>query len=167
MSFQKSLNQLEMGLFNKMIQIYNLIWNQLGKRDEAVPLTFLNQMFILMRLFLAKLVENLKQLVEINLDECLMNYQTNRTDDSEITGKSKLKECIVELFRVNKDLVRSLKKHELNLVKPEENSLNEQLKMCSREEELDFNSVLSTIQRKRRLNSISETMNNSIKKIRF
>ena len=71
---------MNMNIFFKLIQIYILIWTQLGAnrvvRDQETdeekilppPLTFLNQMFILMKSFLGKLIKNQSRLNELKLE---------------------------------------------------------------------------------------------------
>lgn len=90
-SSQNSSNDSQFCLFLSIVQIYNLIWNQLGKErtvervDEessntttteivGAPLAFLNQMYILMKLIEQKMILSSKKLIEI------MNGESHATD---------------------------------------------------------------------------------------
>lgn len=79
-SCKKGTTEMNLSIFYKLIQIYILVWNQLGvnrvvtdpetNREQVLPppLTFLNQMFILMKLFLKKLINNHARLNELKIE---------------------------------------------------------------------------------------------------
>jgi hypothetical protein len=117
----KQLNQTEISLFFKLLKIYNAIWLQLGKSDASSPppITFLNQMYILVRLFLLKLAENNRRLIEFDLDEWTelgslargSGFHSSQAREEIGEHKKDLK----TLFRVNRELVGAIKRYELNL----------------------------------------------------
>jgi hypothetical protein len=77
--------EMNLQIFYKLTQIYIVIWSQLGinrvvtdpetKKEQVLPppLTFLNQMFILMKLFLKKLINSHARLNELKIEVTVPN----------------------------------------------------------------------------------------------
>lgn len=136
-------NESNVNLFIGLIKIYNLIWKQLGK-SEIVPLTFLNQMYILMKLFLEKMTLNSKYVMD-------MLNQRKEKDNIDI------------FFVVNKELIDSLNKYEFAFVKFEKDNLAHELKNRLEnfdQEEFNFNQFIDLIN-----NSLENSLNNNKRKI--
>jgi hypothetical protein len=126
----KQLNQTEISLFFKLLKIYNAIWLQLGKSDASSPppITFLNQMYILVRLFLLKLAENNRRLIEFDLDEWTelgsLAKGSGRHSSQAREEIGEHKKDLKSLFRVNRELVGAIKRYELNLATGQETTLS-------------------------------------------
>jgi hypothetical protein len=131
---QMRLNQNDsnFNLLFKMIQIFNLIWKQLGvvsSPDHQVPITFLNQMYILMKNILNKLSLNHKKL------------STSTSNNNQLV--------LDDFFKVKTQLVNSIQKYDFNLIKHNEKSLenlNKKLDDLMIEiESVDFDRIIKTI----------------------
>lgn len=147
---QMRLNQNDsnMNLFIKVIQIFNLIWSQLGivtSPDHQVPITFLNQMYILMKNILNKLSLNHKK-VTLSLSTS-NNHQL----------------VLDEFFKVKRELLNSIQKYDFNLIKYSEKNLETLNKKLSDLiidiESINFDSIVQTIR------SLSQTNNGNKRKI--
>ena len=177
----RSNQQTEVNIFYKLIQIYILIWHQLGsnrivksKNDDdddsseqilSPPLTFLNQMFILMKIFLVKLMANHSKINELKFE-----YKKSESVDhspSNSNGISLGKLVIRNFFKVKRELTESLKSHNLNLINFDssdnlDNELNSMLNKSGNN--LTFTNLINKIEERKR--ACSTELNLNTKKMR-
>ncbi|CAF0751073.1 unnamed protein product [Brachionus calyciflorus] len=82
--------------FIKLIKIYSLIWRQLSVvKDQKLPLGFLNQMFVLMRVIREKLAENEKRFEAMFIESL------------------ETKKVLEEFFRINDELIGIMDEYEM------------------------------------------------------
>lgn len=154
-------------LFYKFIRLFNLIWRQLGatsaKRDApAAPITFLNQMYVLAKVFLKKLVENNRRLIEFNTDEWyrVVESTANAGDIGEsqrnTAGVNKQREHIDDLktlFNNYRHITTSIGQYGFNMTNLDDGTLENMFKNylahCSNDD-FTFSSMLSLIDNKRK-----------------
>ncbi len=178
----RSNQQTELNIFYKLIQIYILIWNQLGSNrivkseDDSTeqllspPLTFLNQMFILMKIFLAKLMVNHSKINELKFEykssETVPNSQSSSSSSSDSINLAKL--VIRNFFKVKRELTESLQSHNLNLINFESSdNLDNELKNLWNKSSADltFTDIIDKIERRKR--ACSTELNLNTKKTRI
>jgi hypothetical protein len=162
--------QTDINIFYKLIQIYILIWNQLGStrtvkattNDEqqivTPPLTFLNQMFILMKIFLAKLVANHLKIMELKF-EFISEENNNNHNNSINLGRL----VIRNFFKVKRQIIENLKIYNLNLMISSESSDNLDNELNNLDEkDLTYENIDEKIQLRKRV--CSGELNGIVKK---
>jgi len=164
----KSNQQIEINIFYKLIQIYILIWNQLGStrtvENELVnpPLAFLNQMFILMKIFLAKLVANHLKIMELK-------YEFTSLNSKETSSINLGRLVIRNFFKVKRELIENLKIYQLNLIQVESSdNLDNELNSLLNDQAghlLSYENVNEKIQLRKRV--CSGEFNNIKKKLKL
>ena len=160
--------QTEINILYKLIQIYILIWNQLGstrtvkatttndddddddneQQEQIVtpPLTFLNQMFILMKIFLAKLVANHLKIMELKF-EFISEEKNNNNNNSINLGRL----VIRNFFKVKRQIIENLKIYNLNLINSESSdNLDNELNNLN-EKDLTYENIDEKIQLRKRV----------------
>ena len=166
-----SQNENDLNIFYKLLQIFNLIWSQLGNnsgprdqkqldaRNTTPPITFLNQMYALMNIFVKKLTS--LQAIEHQLEYITENSMVQKAT-SHIQNKNSIKindlECF---FLVKNQLVQTIKKFEFNLVQFEnEENLNKQFESILNEnlEKIEISKVIELIESRKR-KSLDQTQN--------
>ena len=156
---QISQTDNDMNIFFKLLQIFNLIWLQLGnaksqQEDHAPPITFLNQMYVLMKIFLKKLT---------SLQALELKVETVTSPSSELKIASKKQE-IETFFGVKNQLVDAFKAFDFNLVQFEfGENLDKQFKdvltaSCESESQVEFSQLVGLIEaKKRKFSDLSES----------
>jgi hypothetical protein len=152
-SVLENLNQMRLNqndsnfnLFFKMIQIFNLIWTQLGvvsSPDHQVPITFLNQMYVLMKSILNKLSLNHKKV--------------------SLTANNNHQIVLDEFFKVKTQLLNSIQKYDFNLIKHSEKNLENLNKKLTDllidVESINFESIVQTIRSLTQINNGNKRKN--------
>lgn len=153
-------------IFFKLLQIYNLIWNQLGSSKKATttndsnesaptPIAFLNQMYVLNGMFLQGLTSMENKLAEL---------KSNEPDQNEFKISKRVE--MENFFAVRKELIESFKFFEFNLVQFEvKENLEKQLKglLDMEIDNVEFDNVLDLIESKKRKCSDHSGSNKKIK----
>lgn len=167
-NLSKSNQQAEISIFYKLIQIYILIWNQLGSnrivkiddKEEVVqpPLTFLNQMFILMKLFLAKLITNHSKINDLKYD-----FKPSKSDENSISlGRLVIK----NFFKVKRQLTDNMKNFNLNLIKFESSdNLDNELNSLNENNSFTYMDIVDRIEVRKRACSIDLNSSSKITRL--
>jgi hypothetical protein len=108
--------------------IWHLLSQENGMTKEELPLTFLNQMYILTKVFHDKLSAFYKKLILLREDKVLHNQQAqkenhletrdfnNQVTESEKTISKDYESDLKDFFKVNRQLEASMKKFDFNLI---------------------------------------------------
>ena len=152
----------ELSLFCKLLQVFNAIWLQLGNgasaEAAAPPVTFLNQMFALMKLLLNRLAS----LKEMDANE----HKSSQLAISNHAWQKVEMECF---FKVKHELCEAIKSLDFNLVQFEhEESLSKRLKRVLEDGELkvEFCHIVDLIEFKKRKNSSSNDCSQNMKRFK-
>ena len=154
-------NEAGVKIFHKLIQIFILIWQQLGsnrivkasdgltEQSLSPPLTFLNQMFVLTKLFLEKLISLNSRLNEIKLE--FTDDKNTEASNTESAGFCiSLGKCVVKrFFKARKEIVNNLSKYELNMAafSAQTSSLDNELQ---RVEEFSYEAITNLLESRKR-----------------
>jgi hypothetical protein len=162
-SSQISQSENDLNIFYRQLQIFNLIWSQLGTNSKSQqnkqtesqnivpPITFLNQMYVLMKIFLKKL----NSLQDIGLQlEYFAESSALTQKSSNLQKKNSFKKIDLEcFFQVKTELVEAINTFDFNLVQFEnEENLNKQFKtiLDNDTEKCNFSQIIELLESKKR-----------------
>ena len=134
LNVQQSLKNSAFELYNKMLKIYNLIWQQLSNKlasenKAQLPITFLNQMHILTKVFHEKLIFYYKKINLLRDDRALQKTSTtkdscmNNADEDSVESNQQIS-CnqmneyeadLKEFIQTNQQLEQSMKSFDFGI----------------------------------------------------
>lgn len=149
-------NEMKVNFFQKFIELYVLIWKQLGKASKSIkdgeeteykpPNTFLNQMYIIMQALNRIILLNYKKISDL----ITQDYTTESAQNGEESKISKTRLDLKEYFKCNRELIEAVGDYNSALVRFEnENNLDKCILDLQNENEVKFESIIDLIHGKK------------------